>query len=465
MNAISFGLMIPVLPSLIRSFFGAASAASTAQAAYWQFIFGVTWGGMQFFSGPVLGMLSDRFGRRPVLLISILGLALDFLVMTFAPTLAWLLLGRVLNGATAASFSTANAYVADVSTPENRARNFGWMSSAFSVGFLLGPAAGGILTTHALHLGGFVLDGLRVPFLVAAVLCAINWFYGLLVLPESLPPERRIAAFDWRRANPLESLRLLRSHHDLLPLASINFLFQLAQQVLPNIFVLYTQLRYHWSLSFLGVTFFITGALGILVQSFVVGPVVKRIGERGAVIAGAAAGMAGFVIYALAPTGYDLLLRHAGLRADGADAAGPAGADDPARDGERAGPPAGRQPVHRRHRRDPRADHLPAELRLGAAQPAGRAGRAGVDRRGAAGAGVRAGAALRPPRGARRRRATGRLRKHRARFRAAARDAKSPRTASCRSDREGVVSETTQSRPAPSAAADRRRSASSTPPS
>ena len=114
-----------------------------------------------------------------------------------------------------------------------------------------------------------------MPFLVAAVLCAINWFYGLLVLPESLPPERRIAAFDWRRANPVASLRLLRSHHDLLPLATINFLFQLAQQVLPNIFVLYTQLRYHWSLSFLGVTFFITGALGILVQSFVVGPVVS----------------------------------------------------------------------------------------------------------------------------------------------------------------------------------------------
>ena len=303
MNALSFGLMIPVLPSLIRSFFGATSAASTASAAYWQFIFGVTWGGMQFFSGPVLGMLSDRFGRRPVLLISILGLSLDFLVMTFAPTLAWLLIGRVLNGATAATFSTANAYVADISTPERRARNFGWMSSAFSVGFLLGPTAGGILTEHAIHLGSFVLDGIRVPFLVAAILCAINWFYGLLVLPESLPPERRIAAFNWRRANPLESLRLLRSHRDLLPLASINFLFQLAQQVLPNIFVLYTQLRYHWSLSFLGITFFITGVLSILVQSFIVGPVVARIGERGAVIVGAAAGMTGFVIYALAPTG------------------------------------------------------------------------------------------------------------------------------------------------------------------
>ncbi|HLK23519.1 MAG TPA: TCR/Tet family MFS transporter [Caulobacteraceae bacterium] len=303
MNNLSFGLMIPVLPNLIRSFFGATNAATTASAADWQFVFGVTWGAMQFFSGPVLGMLSDRFGRRPVLLISILGLSLDFLVMAFAPTLLWLLLGRVVNGATAATFSTCNAYVADVSKPEDRARNFGWMSSAFSVGFLFGPVVGGVLASHALHIGAFTIGGLRVPFLVAAVICAINWFYGLLVLPESLPPERRIARFEWRRANPVASLMLLRSHRDLLPLAGVNFLFQLSQQVLPNVFVLYTTLRYGWSQSFLGVTFLITGALGILVQMFVVGPVVRRIGERGAVIAGAAAGVGGFVIYGLASSG------------------------------------------------------------------------------------------------------------------------------------------------------------------
>lgn len=304
MNAVSFGLMIPVLPNLIRAFFGAVNASTTASASDWQAVFGVTWGVMQFFSGPVLGMLSDRFGRRPVMLISIFGLSLDFLVMTFAPSLVWLLLGRVFNGLTAASFSTANAYVADISTPKDRARNFGWMGAAFSVGFLLGPAAGGVLATWAVHIGGFVLDPLRTPFLVAAGLCAVNWVYGLLVLPESLPPERRIAAFNWRRANPIESLSLLRAHQDLLPLAFLYFLFQLAQQVLPNVFVLYTTLRYHWDLSFLGVTFFITGALGILVQSFVVGPVVARVGERGAAIAGAAAGVAGFVIYGLAPTGW-----------------------------------------------------------------------------------------------------------------------------------------------------------------
>jgi DHA1 family tetracycline resistance protein-like MFS transporter len=147
------------------------------------------------------------------------------------------------------------------------------------------------------------MDPLRTPFLAAAGLCAINWVYGLIVLPESLPPERRIVSFEWRRANPVASLSLLRSHRDLLPLAGVNFLFQLAQQVLPNVFVLYTTLRYHWSLAFLGITFVITGALGILVQSFAVAPVVRRIGERGAVMTGAAAGVAGFLIYALAPSG------------------------------------------------------------------------------------------------------------------------------------------------------------------
>jgi len=304
MNALSFGLMIPVLPNLIRSFFGATNASTTAMAAEWTAVFGVTWGLMQFVSGPVLGMLSDRYGRRPVLLISIFGLGVDFLVMALAPSLPWLMVGRVFNGLTAASFSTGNAYVADISTPQNRARNFGWMSSAFGVGFLLGPAAGGFLATQAVHLGPLVLDPLRTPFLAAAGLCALNWLYGLFVLPESLPPHRRIAAFDWRRANPVASLALLRSHRDLLPLAGLMFLYQLSQQVLPNVFVLYTTLRYHWNLAFLGVTFFITGALGILVQSFAVGPIVRRLGERGAVILGAVAGAAAYVIFALAPTGW-----------------------------------------------------------------------------------------------------------------------------------------------------------------
>lgn len=302
MNAVSFGLMIPVLPNLVRSFFGGADAAATASAADWQFVFGVTWGLMQFVSGPLLGLLSDRYGRRPVMLISILGLGADFLFMAFAPSLPWLLIGRIFNGLTASSISTANAYVADITAPEARARRFGWLGAAFSVGFLLGPAAGGFLATIPVHIGPLALASLRTPFVVAAGLCAVNWVYGLIVLPESLPPERRLRAVDWRKANPLASLALLRSHADLLPLAGVNFLFLLACQVLPNIFVLYTTLRYHWSLPFLGATFIATGVLGILVQSFVVAPTVGRLGQQGAVILGSTAGMLGFLIFALAPT-------------------------------------------------------------------------------------------------------------------------------------------------------------------
>ncbi|HLY78236.1 MAG TPA: MFS transporter [Caulobacteraceae bacterium] len=297
LNAISFGMIFPILPNLIRSFFGPANAASTASAAQWQSIFGATWGAMQFFSGPVLGMLSDRFGRRPVLLISTLGLTLDMLVMAFAPGVGWLLLGRVVSGL--ANFSVAGAYVADVSAPEQRAKNFGWMSAAGSTGFLVGPAAGGLLATHAVHFGAFGLDALRTPFLVAAGLFGLNWLYGLLVLPESLPRERRMAALNWAQANPVGSLSLLASHPDLLPLAGVNFLNQFAVQVMSNIFVLYVTLRFHWSLAYLGGVFVVVGLVQIAVQWLAVGPVVKRVGERGAVIFGFCAIIVGFTIFGL----------------------------------------------------------------------------------------------------------------------------------------------------------------------
>src|SRR5579859_193245 len=220
MNAISFGIMIPVLPNLIKQFTGGDFAA----ASLTNVLFATVWGLMQFFCGPVLGLLSDRIGRRPVLLISLFGLAVDFLFMAFAPNLAWLFVGRVINGMTAASFSTANAYVADVTEPKDRAKAFGWMGSAFSFGFLVGPVLGGFLAGEFMHgyLGDFAL---RLPFLVAAGLTAINWLYGLFVLPESLPPERRVTRFNWARANPLGSLAFLSEHGELLGLATVGFLF------------------------------------------------------------------------------------------------------------------------------------------------------------------------------------------------------------------------------------------------
>ena len=303
-NSISFGIMIPILPNLIKQFTG----GDTATASEWNVVFAVTWGVMQFFIGPILGMVSDRYGRRPVLLLSLLGLAVDFLFMALAPTLGWLLVGRILNGLTAASFSTANAYVADVTPPDQRAKVFGWMGSAFSFGFLIGPVVGGYLGTISLTMAPVVVAGLtidmalRLPFFVAAGLTLINFLYGLFVLPESLAPEKRATAFAWKKANPVGSLKLLQSHPDLLGLATVLFLFQLAHTVLPSIFVLYTGYRYGWSPAFMGMTMGLTGILGICVSIFLVGPVVKRIGERGALLVGAFFGALGFAIYAFAPT-------------------------------------------------------------------------------------------------------------------------------------------------------------------
>lgn len=289
-DVLALGIMIPVLPLLVKRMVG----GDTADAALWTMTFAVLWGVMQFTISPILGMLSDRFGRRPVLLCSILGLGLDFLFMALAPTIWWLLVGRIINGVTAASFSTANAYVADITAPENRARAFGLMGAAFGVGFTFGPALGGLLSTQL---------GERAPFYACALLATCNWLYGYFVLPESLPPERRLKTVNWSRANPLGSLRLLRSRVGLLGLASVGFIFQLAHNVLPSVFMLYTNHRYGWDPLVAGLSMMGTGVASVIVQMLLVGRIVKALGERGGLLLGLGAGAAGFAIYALAPTG------------------------------------------------------------------------------------------------------------------------------------------------------------------
>jgi MFS transporter, DHA1 family, tetracycline resistance protein len=286
-DVMSLGLIIPVFPKLVESFEG----GDTARAAEMLGLFGTGWAVMQFAFSPILGMLSDKFGRRPVLLVSIFGLGVDYILMALSPSLAWLFAGRLVSGITAASFGTAGAYIADITPPQERAKSFGLIGAAWGVGFVLGPALGGIL-------GDF---GPRWPFWAAAALALLNWLYGWLILPESLPPERRVP-FAWKKANPAGSLTLLASRPELLGLAGVNFLYQLAHNVLPSIFVLYTGFRYGWTAFEVGLMLAATGVANIVVQAALVGPAVRYLGERGALLAGLAAGAAGFAIYGLAPT-------------------------------------------------------------------------------------------------------------------------------------------------------------------
>jgi DHA1 family tetracycline resistance protein-like MFS transporter len=288
LDMLALGMIVPVLPQLVVGFEG----GDTASAARVYGLFGTVWALMQFLFSPVLGALSDRYGRRPVILLSNLGLGLDYLLMAWAPTLGWLLVGRVVSGITAATFATASAYIADVTPPERRAGAFGMLGAAFGVGFVLGPAVGGLLG----HLGP------RVPFWVAGALSLVNVSYGLFVLPESLPPDRR-AAFTWQRANPLGSLRLLRSHPELLGLGAANFLGYVAHEVLPSTFVLYTGYRYGWDARAVGLVMAAMGVSGMIVSGALVQPVVLRFGERRTLLAALACGVAGFATYGVAASG------------------------------------------------------------------------------------------------------------------------------------------------------------------
>src|SRR5215468_1668418 len=288
LDMLAIGIIIPVLPKLVIDFL----SGDAVEAARVYGLFGTVWALMQFAFSPIQGALSDRFGRRPVILISNVGLGLDYVVMALAPSLAWLFLGRVISGITAASISTAFAYVADVTPPEKRAAHFGLLGAGFGVGFVFGPALGGL--TGAIDP--------RLPFWIAAGLSLANALYGFFVLPESLPPERR-APFAWRRANPVGALALLRSQTALIGLAGVNFLGNLVHAALPAVGVLYMMYRFGWSERTVGLTMAGVGVAAIVVQGGVIGPAVKRFGERRSLIIGLGFGVAGFAVFGLAPSG------------------------------------------------------------------------------------------------------------------------------------------------------------------
>ncbi len=286
LEVLALGIIIPVFPSLVVGFTG-----DTARGAEVFGLFVTVWGLMQFLFSPLLGSLSDRFGRRPILILSGFGLGLDYIIMAIAPNLYWLLLGRVLSGITPSSYPTAAAYVADVTPIERRAAAFGRVGAAWGVGFILGPAIGGVL-------GGVTP---RLPFWFAAAMSILSATYGLFVLPESLSNTLR-RAFSWKRASPVGSLFLLLSHPELSGLSLVLFFNYLAFQVLPSVFVIYAGYRYQWGIVAVGLALTLVGLCNIIVQGGLVRPFISRFGERNALYVGLSAGAAGFLVWGLATT-------------------------------------------------------------------------------------------------------------------------------------------------------------------
>lgn len=287
LDILSMGVIMPVLPSLIEEF-----AGSDASAGIWNGAFVAMWAAMQFLASPVIGSLSDRYGRRPVILISCAGLALDWMLMALAPNLWWLAVGRILGGLTSSSFTAIYAYMADITAPENRARAYGLIGAAFSGGFVLGPVVGGFL--------GEI--GPRAPFWFAAALSGVAFLYGLFILPESLPVEKRMP-FSWRRANPIGAMSLLLRKAELTGLAVVNFLLYFSHHVFSAIFVLYAMHRYGWGLREVGLLLAGVGVIDMVMQGMVVGPVTRALGDRNTMLVGFVGGTVGMAMMGWAPNG------------------------------------------------------------------------------------------------------------------------------------------------------------------
>ncbi|MFN3228542.1 MAG: TCR/Tet family MFS transporter [Asticcacaulis sp.] len=291
LDVMALGIVIPVLPKLVESFTGSVSLAG-----FYVGLFGTLWGLMQFVFSPIMGGLSDRFGRRPVILASNFGLAIAYGLMALAPNLIWLLVARLVSGIMAASLTTAFAYVADITPPEKRTGAYGLVGASFGLGFVIGPVVGGLI-------GDF---DPRWPFWLAGGLSLLNGLYGLMILPESLPKDKR-SAFSWAKANPVGSLKLLGGNKNLSGLALVNFLAQFAHYALPTCFVLYAGARYGWGSKEVGYVLAVIGVCAALVQGVLARFVAKWIGERATVVVALSFGALGFLIYGIAPTG-DLFL-------------------------------------------------------------------------------------------------------------------------------------------------------------
>ncbi len=292
-DALGFGLVVPIVPSLVLQLSGMTVSGASMWVGWLLSAFAL----MQFIWAPVLGGLSDRFGRRPVLLLSLVGICINYIILAWAPSLIWLFLGRLIAGATAANAATATAYIADVTPPQKRAAQFGLVGAMFGIGFVLGPAVGGVLGAY--HL--------RLPFAVAAVLAGCNVLYGLFVLPESLPRALR-RPFNWRRANPVGSLRVVMASRNLGRLAIAWGCSWFALGALQSTFVLANQVRFGWDTRHNGLALALAGLGSAIVQGLLVRRLIPRLGERRAAMIGTSLTLVAYLLIALAPFGWVVAL-------------------------------------------------------------------------------------------------------------------------------------------------------------
>ena len=289
LDVTGIGIIIPVMPSLIMELTGEGLSAASKYGGWLIFAYAF----FQFIFSPIVGALSDKFGRRPVLLVSLFGFGLDYILLALAPDLWWLFVGRVISGIMGASFTTGAAYIADVSPPEKRAANFGLIGAAFGLGFIVGPVIGGLL-------GEF---GPRVPFYAAAVLSLLNWLYGFLILPESLPLDKR-REFSWKRANPIGSLVNLKRYPVLAGLIFAMFFVYIASHAVQSTWAYFTMYRFDWGEAEVGYSLGFVGVLSALVQGLLIRWLIPKIGQNAAVYIGMILYAFGLVLFSMAGEGW-----------------------------------------------------------------------------------------------------------------------------------------------------------------
>lgn len=292
-DCIGFGVIIPVLPNLIRELSGEPIANASEIGGLLLVAYAIA----QFLFAPIVGGLSDKFGRRPILLISLFGLGIDYIFLSFAPSLTWLFVGRIIAGITGASFTTAMAYIADISTPEKKAQNFGIVGVAFGIGFIIGPMIGGLFSNM----------GIRVPFMISAGLALLNWLYGYFILPESLAKENR-RSFSWKRANPIGSLLSVSKYPAIIGLITALLLLYISSHAVQSNWGFYVIEKFKWNSEMIGYSLSLVGLAVAIVQGGLIRIVIPKIGSKNAIILGLSLYIIGFTCFAFAPNGLMMMI-------------------------------------------------------------------------------------------------------------------------------------------------------------